>query len=58
MCKRARASENNSSQGLEKSLLFTGYKLQLLHAIRPGDTRKRQNLAADMLNEIDNDELF
>jgi hypothetical protein len=43
---------------LKKRLRFTGYKLQLLHAIRPGDTHKRQDFAADMLNEIDNDELF
>jgi hypothetical protein len=43
---------------LKKRLRFTGNKLQLLHAIRPGDTRKRQDFAADMLNEIDNDELF
>jgi transposase len=43
---------------LKKRLHFTGYKLQLLHASRPGDTRKRRDFATDMLNEIDDDELF
>jgi hypothetical protein len=43
---------------LKKLLRFTGYKLQLLHAIQPGDTHKRQDFTANMLNEIDNDKLF
>jgi hypothetical protein len=43
---------------LKKHLRFTGCKLQLLHAIRLGDIRKRRDFAADMLSAIDNDELF
>jgi hypothetical protein len=41
---------------LKKRLRFTGYKLQLLHAIHPGDNHKRYDFALDILNEIDNDE--
>jgi hypothetical protein len=41
---------------LKKRLRFTGYKLQLLHTIRPGDNHKRYDFALDILNEIDNDE--
>jgi hypothetical protein len=43
---------------LKKRLHFTGYKLQLLHAIRPGDNRRRYDFALDILNEIDNNEQF
>jgi hypothetical protein len=43
---------------LKKSLRFTGYKLQLLHAIRPGDNRKRYDFALDILNEIDNEQFL
>jgi hypothetical protein len=38
----------------KKSILFAGYKLQLLHAICPGDNRKRYDVALD----IHNDEQF
>jgi hypothetical protein len=41
---------------LKKSLRFTDYKLQLLHAIRPADNRKRYDFAVDILNEIDKDD--
>jgi hypothetical protein len=43
---------------LKKLLGCTGYKFQLLHAIRPGDNRKRYDFALDILNEIDNYEQF
>jgi hypothetical protein len=43
---------------LKKCLRFTGYKLQLLYAIRPGDNRKRYNFAVDILNKIDKEEQF
>jgi transposase len=43
---------------LNKRLRFTGYKLQLLHAIRSGDNRKRCDFAVDILYEIDKDEQF
>ncbi|GBM12225.1 hypothetical protein AVEN_21028-1 [Araneus ventricosus] len=43
---------------LKKRLHFSGYKLQLLHAIKPADRPKRFAFATDMLNEIDSDERF
>jgi hypothetical protein len=43
---------------LKNHLRFTGYKIQLLLAIRPGDNRKRYDFVVDILNEIDKDEQF
>jgi hypothetical protein len=43
---------------LKKRQSFTGYELQLLHAVRPGDNHKRYDFAEDILNEIDKDEQF
>jgi hypothetical protein len=43
---------------LKKRLRFTGYELQLLHVIRPGNNRKRYDFAVDILNEIDKDVQF
>jgi hypothetical protein len=43
---------------LKTPLRFTGYKIQLLHAIRPGDNRKRYDFAVDILNKIYKDEQF
>jgi hypothetical protein len=43
---------------LKKRLCFTGYKLRLLHAVRPRDNRKRYDFAVDILNELDKDEQF
>lgn len=43
---------------LKKRLRFTGYRLQLLHAIKETDKPKRFEFASDMLNEIENDQQF
>jgi hypothetical protein len=43
---------------LKEHSRFTGYKVQLLYVIRPGDNRKRYDFAVDILNEIDKGEQF
>jgi hypothetical protein len=61
VCKCARElglSKTTVHRVLKKRLRFTGYKLQLLHAVRPGNNRKRYDFAVDILNEIDKDEQF
>jgi hypothetical protein len=50
--------KKNVHRVLKTRPCFTGYKLQLLHAIRPGDNRKRYDFAVDILNDIDTDEEF
>lgn len=42
----------------KKNLRFTGYKLQLLHVILPGDNGKIYDFTVDILNEIYIEEQF
>jgi hypothetical protein len=58
ICSPKKSVRKSVHRVLKKRLRFTGYKLQLLHVIRPGDNRKRYDFAMDSLNEIDRDEQF
>jgi hypothetical protein len=58
MRSRIRTFKINCSYNVEKTSTFSGYKLLLLHIIRPGNSRKCYDVAMDIINKTDKDEQF
>jgi hypothetical protein len=59
-CARELGLSKTTSWSFEKKkcLWFSGYKLQLLHAIHPGNNRKTYDFAMDILNEIEDEQFL
>lgn len=51
-------SKSTVHRVLKKRLKFTGYKFQLLHALKPDDKLKRYDFSVDILNENELDRSF